>query len=53
MTTDKSITITKRIAKHGNQVIIVVPKILETRLKPGMIAKINIEVLEEIFLEEK
>jgi hypothetical protein len=39
-------TITKKIAKHGCQAIIVVPRILETKLKPGTIAKITIEVLE-------
>lgn len=30
----KQFTITKKIAKHGNQAIIVVPKILEEHLKP-------------------
>jgi hypothetical protein len=44
---NKEITITKRIAKHGNQAIIVIPRILEDKLKPGTIAKINIEVLED------
>ena len=43
---NKKFTITKRIAKHGNQVIIVVPKILEGHLKPGTIAEISIEILE-------
>lgn len=42
-----SIVITKRIAKHGNQAIIVIPKILEDKLKPGTIAKISIDVIEE------
>ena len=39
--------ITKRIAKHGSQAIIVVPRVLEDRLKPGTIAQITIEILEE------
>ena len=39
-------TITKRIAKHGSQAIIVIPRILEQSLKPGTIAKVTIEVLE-------
>ena len=43
----KQFTITKKIAKHGNQAIIVVPKILEEQLKPGTIAQVTIEVLEE------
>ena len=38
-------TITKRIAKHGSQAIIVIPRILEENLKPGTIAKITIEVI--------
>ena len=37
-------TITKRIAKHGNQAIIVVPKILESELRPGLIVELNIVV---------
>jgi len=44
---NKQFTITKRIAKHGSQAIIVVPKILENQLKPGIIAKITIEILQE------
>jgi hypothetical protein len=39
--------ITKKIAKHGKQAVIVIPKVLENKLKPGTIAQINIEVLEE------
>lgn len=43
----KSFTITKRIAKHGSQAIIVIPKILENKLKPGTIVQINLEILRE------
>jgi hypothetical protein len=43
----KSFTITKRIAKHGSQAIIVIPRILENYLKPGTIAEIKINVLGE------
>lgn len=42
----KKYTITKKIAKHGKQTIIVVPKVLESQLKPGNIAEITIEILE-------
>ena len=42
----KSFTITKKIAKHGSQSIIVIPRILESHLKPGTIAEITINVLE-------
>lgn len=38
-------TITKKIAKHGKQAIIVIPKILQEDLKPNTIVKLNIEIL--------
>lgn len=38
-------TITKKIAKHGKQAIIVVPKLLEQHLKPGTIVELKIEVI--------
>lgn len=43
----KQFTITKRIAKHGNQAVIVIPRILQSKLKPGTIAQLTIDVLEE------
>ena len=39
--------ITKRIAKHGSQAIIVIPRILEKELKPGTIAKITMDTIEK------
>ncbi len=44
---NKEYIITKKIAKHGSQSIIVIPRILEQHLKPGTITKLTIEVLEE------
>ncbi len=41
----KCFTITKRIAKHGNQAIIVIPRLIEDSLKPGTIVEVKIEVL--------
>ena len=40
-------TITKKIAKHGKQAVILIPKVLEQQLKPGTIAEIKINVLED------
>jgi hypothetical protein len=40
--------ITKKIAKHGSQAIIVIPRILESQLKPGTLVELKIDVLEEI-----
>jgi hypothetical protein len=42
----KQFTITKRIAKHGSQAIIVVPKILEEQLKPGTLAQVTIDIIK-------
>lgn len=39
--------ITKKIAKHGKQAIIVIPRVLEHKLKPGTITKITLDILEE------
>lgn len=43
----KKYVITKRVAKHGKQAIIVVPKVLEDKLKPGTIAQFTIEVIDD------
>jgi len=44
----KQFTLVKKIAKHGSQAIIVIPKLIENSLKPGTIVQINIEVLKNI-----
>jgi hypothetical protein len=38
-------TITRKIAKHGSQAVIIIPKILEDKLKPGTLAEITIEII--------
>ena len=48
---EKNFTITKKIAKHGPNSIIVIPKVLQGELKPKMVVEINIKVLEGV--EEK
>jgi len=42
----KSFTITKKIAKHGKQALIIVPKLLQQHLSPGTLAEVKIEILE-------
>jgi len=42
---NKQFVITKRIAKHGSQSIIVIPRILESELKPKTIVKLTIDVI--------
>ena len=42
----KSFTITKKIAKHGKQCIIIIPSALKEQINSGMLAKITIDVLE-------
>lgn len=44
----KNFTITKRIAKHGDQSIIIIPRMLEQHLKPGMTIQLGIDVLDNI-----
>ena len=41
----EEITLTKQIVKHGNQSIIILPKILENLLKPKTLVEIKIKVL--------
>jgi hypothetical protein len=43
----KTFTITKRIAKHGTQSIIVIPTFLQQELKPRTIVEVKINVLKE------
>lgn len=43
----KQFIITKKIAKHGNQAIILIPRILESELKPQTLVKLTIDVLKE------
>ena len=43
----KEFVITKKIAKHGKQAIIVIPRILEDALRPGTIVKLSLEVLKQ------
>ncbi len=44
---NKKFTIIKKVAKHGSQSIVVIPRLLEQHLKPGTIIQLNIEVLSE------
>jgi hypothetical protein len=37
--------IVKKVAKHGSQAIIVIPRALEADLCPGTIAEIRIEII--------
>ncbi len=39
--------LTKKIAKHGKQAIIVIPKVLQQKLKPNTLVQMKIEVLQE------
>ncbi len=43
----KQFVLTKKVAKHGKQAIIVLPKILENELRPQTLVKITIDVLKE------
>jgi len=45
--TQKSYTITKKIAKHGKQSVIVIPTFLSDELKPKTVVEIRINVVKE------
>jgi hypothetical protein len=44
----KKFTITKKIAKHGSQSIIVIPRLLEQELSPGTIVKLTLDIVREV-----
>ena len=43
----KSYVITKRIAKHGKQLVILIPKYLQDNLKPKTIVEVKIDIIKE------
>ena len=43
---EKRFTITKKIAKHGKQAVIIVPRLLQDKLVPGTLTQITIEVID-------
>ncbi len=43
----KTYTITKRIAKHGNQTVITIPSFLQSELKPSTVVELKITVIRE------
>ena len=43
---EKTYTITKRIAKHGKQAVIVIPSFLQQELKPRTIVEVKINVVK-------
>ena len=42
---NKQFIITKRIAKHGKQAVIIVPTLLQQQLSPGTLAEIKIQII--------
>lgn len=42
----KSYTITKKIAKHGKQAVIIVPTLLQEQLSPGKLVEVKIEIIK-------
>jgi len=47
MSAQKQFNIRKKIAKHGTNSIIVIPKLLQGELKPKMIVDIQIRVVDD------
>ena len=44
----KQFNIRKKIAKHGENSIIVIPKLLQGELRPKMVVDIQINVVEDV-----
>jgi len=44
----KSFTLTKKVAKHGSQAIIVIPRVIEDDLKPGTIVEVRFNIIKEV-----
>jgi hypothetical protein len=42
---NKQFTITKKIAKHGKQAVIIIPTLLQEHLKYGTLVEIKIEII--------
>lgn len=45
--TQKTFILTKKIARHGNQSAILIPKFLQHALKPKTIVEIRINIIKE------
>ncbi len=43
----KTYIITKKIAKHGNQAVIIIPSFLQDELKPKTIVEVKINIVKE------
>jgi len=41
----KTFTITKKVAKHGRQAVLVIPRLLDQELSPGTIVRVTFDVL--------
>ena len=51
MEQEKNFTITKKVAKHGNQAVIVIPSFLQQELKPRSIVEVKIFSIELISIK--
>lgn len=45
--TSQTFTITKKIAKHGKQAVIIIPTLLQEQISPGKLVEVRIEILTE------
>jgi len=43
----KQFILTKKIAKHGKQAIIVMPALLKNELKPNTVVKLTIDIIRK------
>ena len=44
---NKQFTITKKIAKHGKQAVIIIPTLLQEHLSHGTLVEVKIEIISQ------
>jgi hypothetical protein len=51
--TNKEFTITKRIAKHGKQAVIIIPTVLQEELRPRTLVEVKLKILNREKVENE
>lgn len=46
-TVGKTFTITKKVAKHGRQAVLVIPKFLDSELKPKTVIEAKLTIVKK------
>ncbi len=52
MEEQNKLTITKKVAKHGTQAVLVIPSILQEKLAPGTLVEVSFKIIEQARIKE-